>query len=310
VRVHTANSHDEARAIARDLVAGHSRLIVSAGGAGTFNAVLEGAHLDGAPPPSLRLGFLRKGSADLIGKVLGISDDLPSAAAAIVEGIDADHRVAADVLAVSARDTGGREALRHIVGFGGVGIFGEVPRFTESRLIKIYKGVLGSLLGDLGPFLVGLALAALWWQVQRVLGRVPAMSLEMDDERFPPATWGAVMVLNGDLGPEFPLGRGLPLDGGAFRVVALRYVGVRRAWRQIEAARSGVVLDDPDRYDAVVRSVRSLAVRPIDPRRYMVNVDGGRMIARGELRLSVSGRVWLIGSGRNRASGPGRTSGP
>ena len=294
VRVHAADSHAEARAIAHAIVAEGGRTLVSAGGAGTFNAVLEGAHLNGTVPADLRLAFLRKGSADLIGKVLGIPDQLPAAVEAIVEGIEADRRVQADILAVETTEPDGRVQRRHLVGFGGIGVFGEVPRFTESRLIKVYKGVLGSLLGDLGPFFVGLALATGWWQLQRLFGRVPPMSLTLDDHQVPPETWGAVLVLNGDLGAEFPLGRGLRLGSGSFRVIALRYRGLRQALRQIKAARRGTILDEPERYGAVVRTVRRLTVRPTEARPYMVNVDGGRMLTRGEARISVSGQVWLI----------------
>jgi len=280
--------------MAHAIVAEGGRTIVSAGGAGTFNAVLEGAHLNGTVPSDLHLAFLRKGSADLIGKVLGIPDQLPAAVEAIVEGIEAGHRVQADILAVETTEPDGQVQRRHLVGFGGVGAFGDVPRFTESRLIKVYKGVLGSLLGDLGPFFVGLALAAGWWQLQRAFGRVPPMSLTLDDHHVPPETWGAVLVLNGDLGPEFPLGQGLRLGSGSFRVIALRYRGLRQALRQIKAARRGTILDEPESYGAVVRTARRLTVRPTEARPYMVNVDGGRMLTRGEARISVSGQVWLI----------------
>jgi diacylglycerol kinase family enzyme len=294
VRVHAADSHAEARAIAHAIVAGGGRTIVSAGGAGTFNAVLEGAHLGGTVPSDLHLAFLRKGSADLIGKRLGIPDQLPAAVEAIVEGIEAGRCVQADILAVETTEPDGQVQRRHLVGFGGIGAFGEVPRFTESRLIKVYKGVLGTLLGDLGPFFVGLALATGWWQLQRLFGRVPPMSLTLDDHHIPPETWGAVLVLNGDLGADFPLGRGLPLGSESFRVIALCYRGLRQALRQIKAARRGTLLDEPESYGAVVRTVRRLTVRPSEARPYMVNVDGGRMLTRGEVCISVSGQVWLI----------------
>ncbi len=297
VRVHTADSHSEARAITHSVVAEGGRTIVSAGGAGTFNAVLEGAHLEGAVPSDLRLAFMRKGSADLIGKRLGIPDQLQAAVEAILEGIEADRSVQADILAVETTEPDGRVQRRHLVGFGGMGVFGEVPRFTESRLIKVYKGVLGSLLGDLGPFFVGLALATAWWRVQLLVGRVPSMSLTLDDREIPAETWGAILVLNGDLGDELPLGRGLSLGGGSFRVIALRYEGLRAALRQMKAARSGAILDDPESYGAVVRTVRGLTVQPTEERQYMVNVDGGRMLTRGEVRFSVCGQVALI-SGR------------
>lgn len=294
VRVHAADSHAEARAITHAIVAGGGRTIVSAGGAGTFNSVLEGAHLDGTVPSDLHLAFLRKGSADLIGKALGISDQLPAAVEAIVEGIEAGRCVQADILAMEMTEPDGQVQRRHLVGFGGMGVFGDVPRFTESRLIKVYKGVLGTLLGDLGPFFVGLALATGWWQLQRLFGRVPPMSLTLDDHHIPPETWGAVLVLNGDLGPEFPLGKGLALGSGSFRVIALRYRGLRQALRQIKAARRGIILDEPESYGAVVKTVRRLTVRPTEARPYMVNVDGGGMLTRGEVRISVSGQVRLI----------------
>ena len=297
VRVHTADSHAEAREITHSIVAEGGRTIVSAGGAGTFNAVLEGAHLEGAVPPDVRLAFLRKGSADLIGKRLGIPDELQAAVEVILDGIEADRCVQADILAVETTEPDGEARRRHLVGFGGLGVFGEVPRFTESRLIKVYKGVLGSLLGDLGPFFVGLALATASWRTQLLLGRVPPMSLTLDDREIPPETWGAVLVLNGDLGDELPLGRGLPLGGGSFRVIALRYKGLRQALRQMKAARSGAILDAPERYGGLVSTVRHLTVRPTQERQYMVNVDGGRMLTQGEVRFSVSGQVALI-SGR------------
>jgi thymidylate kinase len=294
VRVHLADSHAEARAIARAIIAGGGRDIVSAGGAGTFNAVLEGCMVDGAVPPDLRLAFLRKGSADLIGKRLGISNQLPAAVEAIVEGIELDRCIDADILAVEATGTDGHRERRHLVGFGGFEVFGEVPRFTETRLIKLYKGVLGTIFGDLGPFFVGLGLAAVWWRVRLLLGRVSPVVLTLDGECLPPQTWSAIVVLNGDLGDDFPLGRGLPLGGASFRVIALPWRGMREAVRQVVAGRTGAIVDAPERYGAVMQTVRSLSVRPTVPRPAMVNVDGLRFMTEGEARVTVSGRVRLV----------------
>jgi len=301
VRVHTAHSHAEAREMTHNIVAGGGRTIVSAGGAGTFNAVLEGAHVDGSVPRNLRLAFLRKGSADLIGKALGISDQLPEAAAAIVEGIEDDRCVTADILAVEATEPDGRVQRRHMVGFAGLGVFGEVPRFTETRLIKIYKGVLGTLFGDLGPFFVGLALSTVWWQFRRLLGRIPPMSLMLDSQEIPPDICGAILVLNGDLGADFPLGRDLSLGSGTFRVIVLCYKGIRQIVGQIKACRRGEILDEPDRYGATVTTVRNLTVTPLKQYPYMVNVDGLRMMTQGEVRISIAGKVKLI-SGHTECS--------
>jgi diacylglycerol kinase family enzyme len=295
VRVHLADTHTEARELAHAAVLGGSRLIVSAGGAGTFNAVLEGAHIDGAIPPDLRLAFLRKGSADLIGKVLKIPDTLPAAVDAIVSGIDGNFLMPADVLAIETTEPDGTSQRRHMVGFGGFGLFGDVPRFTESRFIKYYKGILGLLFGDLGPFFVGLALASIRWRVQRMLGKVPPLTLSLDGEPLPPREWGAVVVINGDLGKDFPLGRGLALGSDSFRVVALPYLGLRPMFRQIIACRTGKVIDDPEKYGALVQTVRTLNVHSSGPRREtMVNVDGLKLLTSGDVTVSVASQVQLV----------------
>jgi len=189
-----------------------------------------------------------------------------------------------------------------MVGFAGLGLFGDVPRFTESRLVKLYKGVLGSLFGDYGPFFVGLALASGWWFVKRRLGQVPPMALSFDDEEEAAASWLAVIVVNGDLGHDFPLGRGLAFGSGTFRVVALRYRDLGRAIAQLQACRSGAILDKPSVHGAIVREVRSLSARPSvgsgrlagSGHEQMVNLDGLRMLVRGEARVAVAGRVRLV----------------
>lgn len=294
-RVHIARTHAEARDVAHRLVSEGARTIVSAGGAGTFNAVLEGAHLAGQVPENLRLAFLRKGSADLVGKALGISNALDEAVAQIVDGIANERMIPADVIAVEAVEPQGTTQVRHLIGFGGFGVFGEIPRFTETRVVKLYKGLLGSLFGDLGPFYAGLLLASAWWQTRFVLRRVPKLALTFnEEEHLPAANWGAVILMNGDLGRSFPLGRGMSLASGDFRIIAMRYGGPFRAISQMNASRTGRILDNPERYDALIRNVHTLTVSANRPCSYMVNVDGLPMLTRGPVRVSISGRVQLI----------------
>ena len=90
------------------------------------------------------------------------------------------------------------------------------------------------------------------------------------------------------------MGRGLSLGSGTFRVIVLRYEGVRKVLGQLKSCRRGNILDEPERYGATVATVRALSVRPARDRSYMVNVDGLRMTTRGEVRVSVSGQVKLI----------------
>jgi diacylglycerol kinase family enzyme len=294
VEVHRADTHGEAQRLAHDVVAAGGGIVVSAGGAGTFNAVLEGCHQGEQIPSDLRLAFLRKGSADLIGKVLHVPDDLAAATASIAAGIETDQTVTADVLTVETSEPDGSTQRRHLVGFGGFGVFGEVPRFTESRFIKYYKGVLGTLFGDLGPFFTGLALATVVWWVRRVFGRDRTMTFTVDGAALPTGPWVAMIVLNGDLGNDFPLGRGHALDSGRFRVVGLRYDGLRMILRQVAACRTAALLERPEEYAAVVLEAESLTAVPDGDAPQMVNVDGLRLITRGPVRIGISGRVTLI----------------
>lgn len=93
---------------------------------------------------------------------------------------------------------------------------------------------------------------------------------------------------------NLPLGRGLSLGSGSFRVIAMRYLGLPQALRQILAVRRSAILSEPERYGCIIQTVRSLRVQPRDARPYAVNVDGGVMVARGEVSMSVSGKIWLL----------------
>ena len=125
------------------------------------------------------------------------------------------------------------------------------------------------------------------------------MSLDLGEETTATATWVTVLVVNGDLGADLPLGRGLSLGSGSFRAFAMRYQGLPQALRQILAARRGAILREPERYGCIIRTVSSLRVQPRSARPYAVNVDGGAMVACGELSVSVSDKIWLL-SGRDQ----------
>jgi len=159
VTLHALDSHREARARACDLRRQGARILISAGGSGTFNAVVEGCHDAGGDLSDLRLGFLRKGSADLIGKVLGMPDEIEPAISVFVRSIRENRVVPCDVIQASSER--GERSSRRFVGYGGAEIFGEIPRVTENRFMKYYKGLLSQFFGDLGPFFVGTSLTIL-----------------------------------------------------------------------------------------------------------------------------------------------------
>jgi hypothetical protein len=143
--------------------------------------------------------------------------------------------------------------------------------------------------------MTGFALATVYWSIERLRGRRPRLALVLDGEELPPETWVSVILLNGDLGEDFRLGRGLDLSSGSFRVVALRHRGLRTTVRQAIACKTAAVLDSPERYGAVVRTVCTLIASPEEPGHVqMVNVDGLKLLARGPVRVSVGSRVALV----------------
>ena len=272
VALHVADSHAAARTATRSAVERGGRIVISAGGSGTFAAVLEGCCDTGIPLTQLRLGFLRKGSADLIGKVLRMPDEIEAAIGVFTHAIEEDRTVPCDVL--EARSEGGEPRPKHFVGYGGAEIFGRIPYFTENRFIKYYKGILGQVFGDLGPFSTGMALALLERIMRRPFRRPRHWRIGVDGTDVAEGRFQALIVLNGYLGPELAFTSD-PLGSGTFHLFALRDRGTAALFAQARRARDGTIMEDPARWGMESFSVRdTLTLRPDGPMPFPVNVDG------------------------------------
>jgi diacylglycerol kinase family enzyme len=279
IHLTVVDTHRAARIKACELTRDGVRTLISAGGSGTFNAVVEGCYDSGVDRAPLRLGFLRKGSADLIGKVLGMPDDITEGVKTFVDAIRQDHFTPCDVLLASSEQ--GQVASRHFVGYGGAEIFGEIPYFTENRFMKYYKGILGQLFGDLGPFFTGMSLVLLRrlmsprWRSRRV------WEIVADDRTVGKGLFQAMIVVNGDLGPNLPFARGVPLGSGDFHLFAIRNQGIRRLPDQLRAAWNASILDSPARYGfESFRIIRRLELRQGNTP-FPFNADGSILECQG-----------------------------
>ena len=290
VTLHVAETHEEARRITRDLVTGGARTLISAGGSGTFNRVLEGCIDSGVGLGEIRLGFLRKGSADLIGKTLHMPDEIEAAIRVFAECLASDSTEPCDVIRVESP-----EPPRHFVGYGGTGIFGRIPHYTENRFIKYYKGVLSQVFGDMGPFFVGAVLSSLELSARRFVRGKASWTVEIDGERVACENYRALILANGYLGPNMPFARGVPLGSGDFRLFGLRDLGLRRLPGQFRHAWDGSVLDDPQRwgFDSF-RIPGTLRLSPGHERPFPVNVDGSTMPCRNAVHFRIVDRIRLI----------------
>ncbi|OGY23848.1 MAG: hypothetical protein A2126_00515 [Candidatus Woykebacteria bacterium GWB1_45_5] len=288
INICIVDSHKEARERTNELVKKGERIIVSAGGAGTFNSVLEGSRLTEGFPEDLRLAFLRKGSADLIGRVLKIPDELTAAAEIISTSIKEDKTIESDVIEVNTD-----EKKYHLIGFGGIGVFGVVPYFTESRFIKYYKGLLGYFFGDKGPFLVGVNLATIKYYKDKIFKR-SRFIIRTKETELPAREYSSVIIMNGDLGKIFPLATGMPLSTGEFKVIILKDLGLVNSYRQMIHLGKGDFEEFKEKLGVQTLKTKVLTIIPEEPHEYMVNVDGLLVRTKEEINFRVSDQIKLI----------------
>lgn len=293
VTLHVVGTHAEARRQARVLVQAGVRTIISAGGSGTFNSVLEGCLDAGGDPGATTLGFLRKGSADLIGKTLGMPDSIEKAIEVFANSMAAGRTVRCDVIEVlnDMPDS----VPRHFVGYGGAELFGRIPHYTENRFVKYYKGILSQLFGDLGPFSVGTTLAAVESVFVRMLGRKRRWRICVDGREAVPEFYQAIIIVNGYLGPDLPYAREVPLGSGDFYVFALRDQGLLRFPLQIHRAWNASIMDDPDRWGFErFRVEKTLRLEPEGDGPFPVNVDGATLICQRAAKFRIAGQVSVL----------------
>ena len=293
VALFAVDTHRAAREKTRELVESGSRIVISAGGSGTFNAVLEGCWEAGIGLGDIRLGFLRKGSADLIGKTLGMPDEIEAAIDVFVHALSNDRTVPCDIL--EARTEGNETPPRRFVGYGGAEIFGAIPHFTENRFMKYYKGVLSQLFGDLGPFFVGTNLAILSKLLRQLAHGKRRWAISVDGSDVAEDCFQAMIIVNGDLGPDLPFARGVPLGSGDFYLFTLCDIGTIRLYGQLRRAWSASILEEPEKWGlSSYRVGRHLTLRSQDAAVFPLNVDGSAMPCRGSAMIEIVGRIHLL----------------
>lgn len=292
VRLHQVDSHAAAREAACTALNAGGRIPVSAGGSGTFRAVLEGCIDSGIEPAGIRLGFLRKGSADLIGKVLGMPDEIESAIQVFADSITADHYLPADILRASS--PAAEEVPRHFIGYGGAELFGRIPYYTENRWTKYYKGILSQIFGDLGPFTTGMALAIMERVVKSPFRKKSCWQIIADGQPAAEGVFQAIVIVNGYLGPDMAFSD-QPLGSGEFYCFGLKDIGAGKLIAQAKQARKGTIMNDPDRWGFISMTAKGkLELVPDHDRPFSVNVDGGTFMGKESMIVERTGHIPLI----------------
>ncbi len=278
----------EARARAGELVGAGARVVISAGGSGTFAAVLEGICDAGVPLDEIRLGFLRKGSADLIGKVLGMPDEIEAAVRVFSEAIAADCTIPCDLLRAEVPGL----PPKHFVGYGGAELFGRIPHYTENRAMKWYKGLLSQVFGDLGPFTTGMTLALLEKLIKAPFTKTRDWRIRVDGADRIEGRFQALVIVNGYLGKNLAFSDD-PLGSGRFHCFALRDLGAHRLLGQAKAARGGAIAADPERW-GMEHLVCGQSLELDCGRSFPLNVDGSTLLTPGKAAFHRVGSIPLL----------------
>lgn len=293
VFLHAVDSHAEVRKLTCDLITKGTRTIISAGGSGTFNNVLEGCIDSKVGLANITLGFLRKGSADLIGKTLGMPDEIESAVKIFVASLAERRTVKCDIIQAVSGKGGGLPC--HFVGFGGAEIFGSIPRYTENRFIKYYKGVLGQLFGDKGPFFVGALLSILEKVLKRIGRKKTTWRISVDGQEESRDFYQVMIILNGDLGSDLPFARSAPLGSGDFYLFAISDLGLRLLPVQFKHAWDASIMERPEKWGFESYRIRkALKIEPDRDKPFPVNVDGSTMICRHSASFRIVDQINLI----------------
>ncbi len=293
VNLFTADSHAKARKMAKESVLNGCRTLISAGGSGTFNAVLEGCIDSEVDPQKINLGFLRKGSADLIGKTLGMPDEINDAIAVFSNAIRKQNTKPCDILC--AKNGIDEPKPRHFVGYGGAAIFGNIPLYTENRFIKYYKGILSQLFGDMGPFFVGASIAVVKEIIGSVFRKKKTWKVSVDGKQVAQGPYRSFIIVNGDLGKNLPLAKDVPLGSGDFHLFALRDIGILKIPGQFKQTWKATVQKDPERWGfEQYQILEQLVIETENDKPFYINVDGSAKKCDGSAVFSLSSQINLL----------------
>lgn len=292
VKLHEVDTHSDARKAACAALKAGGKIPISAGGSGTFRAVLEGCIDSRVELSDIRLGFLRKGSADLIGKVLNMPDNIEDAIAAFAGSISSDTYLSADILKAYSKESS--ETPRHFIGYGGAEIFGRIPYYTENRYTKFYKGILSQFMGDMGPFSTGMFLSLIEKVIKSPFTKTKHWQIIADGKLAAEGAYQALILVNGYLGPDLPFSD-KPLGSGEFYLFALQDKGLIKLFSQAKHARNGSIIEDPSRWGLEsVSAKQKLELVPDSVSPFPVNVDGSTFIAESSMLFERVAKIPLI----------------
>lgn len=249
--VRFTSSPYEATSIVGDALRSGYETIVSVGGDGTNNEIVNGFFKDDKPiNPNAKLGIICRGTgADLI-KTLKIPKDAEQAAGVIARG--RTKRI--DVGRLTFRDHSGAEVKRYFVNIASFGMGGAVDE-RVNRTTKVFGGFVSFLWATLITFFTF---------------RNPSVSVSVDGGDPEEMKITNIAVANGCFfGGGMMVAPKAEMDDGLFDVVSIGTMSVPEALGSISRIYKGTHLDLPG-----VRHIRGKRVEATSGERVLLDVDG------------------------------------
>jgi len=246
----TSEPHDATAIVVEALREGYET-IISVGGDGTNNEIVNGFFKDDEPiNPNARLGIICRGTgADLI-KTLKIPKDPEQAAGVIARG--RTKRI--DVGRLTFRDHVGAEVRRHFVNIASFGMGGAVDE-RVNRTTKVFGGFVSFLWATFITFFTY---------------RNPPVSVTVDGGAPEEMKITNIAVANGRyFGGGMMVAPKAEMDDGLFDVIFIGTMTVPEALGSISQIYKGTHLDHPK-----VRHMRGKRVEATSSERVLLDVDG------------------------------------
>jgi hypothetical protein len=104
-----------------------------------------------------------------------------------------------------------------------------------------------------------------------------------------------MIIVNGDLGPNLPFAKDVPLGSGDFHLFTIRDRGWTRLPGQLKAAWKATILDNPDKWGFEGFCIKkSLELRPSGHAPFPINTDGSTLKCSGAAQIEIVGQLQLL----------------
>ena len=149
------------------------------------------------------------------------------------------------------------------------------------------------MLGDRGPFMFGVNLAILKFYFDKLFRKI-RFNIIGDQLELSNAKLSNILIMNGDLGKDYPIATGMPLATGNFHVSILKDNGIISCYKQLIHAWKGDMNKHKKKLGLEVLITKKLTIESVNSIKYMINVDGSLHTTKNLISYRISDQIKLI----------------